>query len=391
MRVALIGASGFLGSEAWRTLSADPDLEVVPFARSTGNSWELLRQGITPRRLDLMDPTATVEALKGFDAIANCSRTSGPDMAPTMRNLLAAAKANGVRRLVHISSVAIYGDPPAPEAATEAALPAPNSNYGRFKLGQDRLVEEAAREGLGAVILCPPNITGPGSGFLCDALDALRVGQLPLVEEGRLPLSTVDVGNLAHAIACALKSDAGGGRRFFITDPGPVTWADLVAELAQLPPPFPAPGAIDRATLAAMRDALADPEPSLGKAVGRLISGDVRKALIAEPWWAARLGAAKKLVGGLPPIIAEPLKAAISKPASVPRRHRWAGINARLVSQQLRGVAHSSAAAEAELGYRPPWSFARSMAAFRRWHGTLRPPAFEEGLPVERREMRRAA
>jgi nucleoside-diphosphate-sugar epimerase len=382
MRVALIGATGFLGSEAWRTLSADPELSVVPFARSTGNSWELLRQGITPARLDLMDAAATTEALKGFDAVANCSRTGGAEMVPTMRNLLAAVEANGIRRLVHISSVAIYGDPPAPEAATEAAPPAPSSGYGRLKLAQDRLVEAAGARGLGAVILCPPNITGPGSGFLCDALDALRAGQLPLVDHGRLPLSTVDVANLAHAIACALRSDVGGGRRFFITDPGTVRWADLVDELAPLPPPFPAPGAIDAALLARMRDALADPEPSLARAAGRLLSGEVRRALAAEPWWAARLAEARKLVGGLPPVVAEPLRAAISKPASVPRRHRWQDINVRLVAQQLRGVAHSSAAAQAELGYRPPWSFAQSMAAFRRWHAAMHPPGFAQGLPA---------
>ena len=381
MRVALIGASGFLGGETWRTLSADPAFDVVPFVRSTGNSWDLLRRGITPARLDLLDRAATAQAMQGFDAIAHCARTGGSEMVPTLRNLLEAAKTNGVRRFVHISSVAIYGDPPAPAAVREAAPPAPTSDYGRFKLAQDRLVEQAAAAGLGAVILCPPNITGPGSGFLCDAVDALRAGLLPLVDAGQAPLSTVDVGNLAHAIGCALKSDVGGGRRFFVTDPGEVRWADLVAELAKLPPPFPAPGAIDRTTLARMRDALADPEPSMAKAAARLISGDVRRALVAEPWWAARLAEAKQLVEALPPIIAEPIKAAVSAPASVPQRNRWSAINVRLVSQQLRGVAHSSAAARAELGYQPPYDFAQSMAAFRRWHAAMRPLAFEEGRP----------
>lgn len=380
MRVALIGASGFLGGETWRALSADPAFEVTPFARSTGSSWELLRQGIVPQRLDLMDAEATNGALRGFDAVANCSRTSGPDMAPTIRNLLAAAKAAGVRRFVHISSVAVYGDPPPPEAVHEGAPTNPTTNYGRFKLGQDRLVEEAASAGLPSVILCPPNITGPGSAVVTEVLDALRAGALPLVDAGDTPVSTVDVGNLAHAIVQALKSDVADGRRLFVTDPGRVTWGDMVAELARLAPGFPPPAAIDRATLARMRDALAEPTPSLGKAAARLASGELRQVLARDPWWAGRLGDLKKLVLGLPPAIATPLKSALSSPASVPRRSPWAHINTRVAAQQLRGVAHSSAAAEAVIGYRPPYSFAQSMAAFRRWRAASHPPEFEQGL-----------
>jgi nucleoside-diphosphate-sugar epimerase len=379
MRVALIGASGFLGGETWRALRAEPAFQVTPFVRSTGSSWELLRQGIAPERLDLLDSEATLAALKGYDAVANCSRTSGPEMAPTIRNLLAAAKAAGVRRFVHISSVAVYGDPPPPESVSENAPANPTTNYGRFKLEQDRLVEEAALSGLPAVILCPPNISGPGSGTIVEVLEALRARALPLVDDGRMPISTVDVGNLAHAIVQALKSDVADGRRLFVTDPGLVTWADMVAELAKLPPGFPAPAAIDRATLAKMRDALAEPTPSIGKAAARLASGELRQVLARDPWWADRFGDLKKLVLGLPPVLATPIKSALSSPASVPHRSPWAHINTRLAAQQLRGVAHSSAAAEAAIGYRPPYSFAQSMAAFRRWRAANHPPAFEEG------------
>ena len=380
MRVAVLGASGFVGSEVYRTLASSGDFEVTPFARSTGNSWDLLRMGVVPKRLNLIDAEATAAALRGYDGVVNCARPGREESAPALRSALGAAKAAGACRFVHISSVAIYGEVPSPAAVREDAPPTPTGIYGRLKLEQDELVAAAAKAGLSAITLCPPNITGPGSGWVSEVLGELRRGAFPLVDEGMTPVSTVDVGNLAYACARALLEGPGDGRRLFITDAGPITWADLIVALRAIPPGFPEPGAIDRATLATMRDGAAEKIPSFGRAMGRLASSDLRKVLAAEPWWMNLLGGAKKLVLSLPPQVQEPLKARLSSPASVPRRGRWQDIKIGAVAQQLRGVAHSNAAAETAIGYRPPYTFAQSMAAFARWEADMHPPEFALGL-----------
>jgi nucleoside-diphosphate-sugar epimerase len=93
-----------------------------------------------------------------------------------LRNILAACRSAGVRRFVHLSSVLVY-DPPPPESTDEdaPAIPQPGAeSYGFMKLEQDKMVQGAAKSRLPAVILCPPNISGPFSGCMADFRDWYR-------------------------------------------------------------------------------------------------------------------------------------------------------------------------------------------------------------------------
>src|SRR6185503_20073057 len=106
-----------------------------------------------------------------------------------------------VQRFVHLSSVAVYGDPPPAESVHESAPTKPeNGSYGWIKLQQDQLVKEAAIAGLPSVILCPPNISGPYSDYLVSLVDCLRGGRFAMLQDGSAPCNLVDVSNLSHAI-----------------------------------------------------------------------------------------------------------------------------------------------------------------------------------------------
>src|SRR5262249_28064258 len=132
-----------------------------------------------------------------------------------------------------LSSVAVYGDFPSPDASDETTpTGTQRGTYGWIKLRQDNMIQKAATRGLASVILCPPNIFGPGSYFLVQLLDCLIKGEFLLIRDEDCVCCTVDVGNLAHACLVALESQTSDGRRYFVTDDEVVTWPRLLKRLS---------------------------------------------------------------------------------------------------------------------------------------------------------------
>ena len=203
-----------------------------------------------------------------------------------LRILIKICLSLGVKRSIHISSVAVYGDPPPPQSTEESAPTEPEKgSYGWIKLQQDNLARKAAEKGLPAVLLCPPNISGPFSTYLSRIVGAVRNREFAVLEGGNTPCNVVDVNNLAYAVELALDVATPDGRRLFITDGEPTTWRDSLCELRPLPggsSPLPE---IDRQRLAELRDSLRKPPIRLTKSFKHLLSSDVRRALRQDPLW----------------------------------------------------------------------------------------------------------
>ena len=128
--------------------------------------------------LETIDVTsaAQVEAvLEDCTHVVNCTRGGSDVMLQGLKNLLAASRKRKIRRFVHLSSVAVYGDPPPPESTSEEAVAAPPpGSYGAEKLEQDNMVAAACAAGLDCVVLCPPNISGLYSSFVSNVLSDIR-------------------------------------------------------------------------------------------------------------------------------------------------------------------------------------------------------------------------
>jgi nucleoside-diphosphate-sugar epimerase len=132
----------------------------------------------------------------------------GPDrvMIDGLENVLRAAVDARVRRFVHVSSVAVYGDNPSPSARWETAPAFKTGNpYGDIKLEQERLVGSyGKRFGLPFVILRPPHILGPYSHFVNAVNQTLRAGVLPILDGGVNVCNAVYIDNLIEAVLLSL-------------------------------------------------------------------------------------------------------------------------------------------------------------------------------------------
>ena len=371
MKVAVIGASGFVGTALAERLLARNDLETDVFIRSYGNAWRLVRAAVPMKTTDVTSLPEITEALKGCTHVVNCTRGSGKVMFGGLKNLLTAAKTNGVKRFIHVSSVAIYGDPPPREAEYEdAAVNPPPGSYGADKLQQDNMVAEAHAAGLDSIIICPPNISGVYSGFVTNVLTDMRNGTFALVDGGTRPNNTVDVDNLAYAIERALVADKGDAKRIFVSDGVGYTWKDFtdaLLPLAELSGPLPS---IDASVLTPPPAPPKRPA-SLWRSMKHVVSSDIREALRKDPLWAKFDQRVRKLAAAGGKGIEDKLRHSIEGPRKVAKVYDVNPYSSRYNPMQLRGVWHRIDRARDQLGYEPQLRFDESMARFRVWYETM--------------------
>lgn len=370
-RVVVFGASGFVGAELCERLQGKGDT-IVPVVHSAGNAWRLARHGLDLRMIDLVSGDGLNEVLTGADVVVNCTRGDNAVMLRGLDNLLRACRKAGVARFVHLSSVMVYGEPPAAETELSPLPPLSLDSYGGLKQRQDKMVAAAAKKGLSSVILIPPNISGPYSYYLSGILNALRDNRFRLLEGETPPVSLVDVRNLCHAIELAMTADAGGDGRYFITDDETVSWEDLIADLCAIGSIDTRVGTISRQILAKASAAKPKRRISVLRSIIHLFSSDIREALRKDPLWekvdlTVRRGVSRMGIG-----VEDRLRLAIEGPQIVPKDQSSSGFDVNLSSHQLRTVRHSIEKARNELNYAPVVSHQQSMQAFRNWYVGLR-------------------
>jgi nucleoside-diphosphate-sugar epimerase len=202
-------------------------------------------------------------------------------------------------------------------------------------------------------------------------LNEVRAGSLALIDGGFHPCVLVDVANLCHAIELSINASVRDGKRLFITDSQPISWLDLLSELAPLLPPD-AVHRLPGLSSQNLRERLASPartKPSLRLTVRHLLSSEVRAALRKDPLLARADHTLRNLASLFGESFESRLRDAVEGPSQHTAENRRApGINLRLSAHQIREVVHSNERARLLLGYRPPYSTAASFAAFRKWY-----------------------
>ena len=188
MKIALTGATGFVGSHLADTaLAAGHELAALTRREQPP------REGIAWIRGDLHDGAALERLVDGADAIIHVAGViSGRSAAAFERGnvegtltMLAAATAGGVRRFVHISSL----------AAREPKL----SLYGASKYRSEELVMGS---GLDWAIVRPPAVYGPGDKETLELFRMAKLGLMLMPPKGRVSvLHADDLSRLLIALA----------------------------------------------------------------------------------------------------------------------------------------------------------------------------------------------
>jgi dihydroflavonol-4-reductase len=225
-RAFVTGGSGFIGGALIRRLVAE-GVDVVALARSGPAATSVAEMGAHPFRGDLSDADVLVAAMHGCEVVYHaagvneiCPRNELAMFQANVtgtRNVIAAAAASGVGRVVYTSSAVTIGEP----VGTMATEDSPHrgrylSTYERSKHEAELVAFTAAdHHDVDVIAVNPSSVQGPGrtGGSARIFLYALRTPRPWLFET---TLSIVDIADTvdAHLLAAVHGMP---GRRYIVS------------------------------------------------------------------------------------------------------------------------------------------------------------------------------
>jgi 2-alkyl-3-oxoalkanoate reductase len=232
------GASGSVGRAVVKRLR-DTGHRVRVFVRRIP---EHPQDGVEYVFGNLGDPAAVDRAVKGVQTVIHCGATmkggwpehKGGTVVGT-QNVIDACKKHGVKQLVHISSMSVVdwagsvGAGPVTENAKLEPRPDERGAYTRAKLEAERLVSEAAAQGLPCVILRPGQIFGGGIPLINGAVARNAGSRWLVLGDGKLELPLVYIDDVVDAIINAVDKRLVAGAVIQIIDPEHLTQADVLS------------------------------------------------------------------------------------------------------------------------------------------------------------------
>ena len=162
---------------------------------------------------DIRDAARVAEALKNCDTIYHCVAqvplAKDKELFHSvnvhgMENLLRAALEAKVRKVIYVSSSAVFGAPRS-NPVTEATPPSPGEAYGQAKLEGEALCHDYAQRGLDVTIIRPRTIMGHGRlGIFQILFEWIREGyNVPVLGRGDNIYQFVHADDLAEACILA--------------------------------------------------------------------------------------------------------------------------------------------------------------------------------------------
>ena len=211
MRVLVTGATGYVGSAVVRRLEADGH-EVRPFSRASGG--------------DISDATAVERAMAGVDAAVNLvailegtAEQFERVVAGGARNVVAAAQAAGVRRVLHMSALGV----------TEEHASLTGYWGGKWKAKQ-----AVVGSGLDWTVFEPSFVFSQGGGAFREFERLARMPVVPVIGDGRYRHQPVWLGDVATAFSRALERPETIGNVYPLGGPQVFTFDELLDELARV-------------------------------------------------------------------------------------------------------------------------------------------------------------
>ncbi len=208
-------------SEADAVKAISPNVETVVGSVTDRDSIDSLLAGL-PADTDVIHTAGVIHPRTVADFFAVNAAGAA--------NVAAAARASGIRRLVHVSSNSPFGTNPSGGDVFRVNEPYnPYLGYGESKMQGELAVRKQVGQGLDAVIVRPPWFYGPLQPPRQTTFFRLvRTGKFPRFGAGDQRRSMVYVDNLVQGIVRAELTEGISGRGYWIADARPYTVNEII-------------------------------------------------------------------------------------------------------------------------------------------------------------------
>jgi nucleoside-diphosphate-sugar epimerase len=241
-KILITGASGFLGGRMLKHFTqAFPDAQFLGMGRRSDRMEEFNALGCAFQTGDLLNPDDCNALTEGKDAIVHAAAMSSPwgrheeyyaANVQATRNLLDAAQANGVKRLVLISTPSVYQNYKDRYNVRESdPLPKKMANlYALTKLEAERITLARNGQAIETIAIRPRAIIGAEDAVIFPrVLRAYSEGKLRIIGSGKNLVDLTCVQNAMEAVRCCLVApDSALGRAYNISNDAPIElWTAL--------------------------------------------------------------------------------------------------------------------------------------------------------------------
>jgi nucleoside-diphosphate-sugar epimerase len=246
MKVALTGATGFIGSHVL-TESEEHGHQLTALVRNEADATTVAARGASPALVDLYDHAAVVSALRGADAAihtASPGDETSADLDSAVVDAAIEAFDGTGKPYLHITGAWVYGANPA--ITEDSPIDAPAMVSWKEPIAERAL----AATGMRGIVIAPGVAYGDGGGGVPRLLLGSprdEAGNLIMLGSGEQHWATVHVADLADFFRRALEDDSARGH-YVIGDGLNPTVAELTeAAAVAAGAPGAVPGSDDEA------------------------------------------------------------------------------------------------------------------------------------------------
>lgn len=210
-RILITGSSGMLGRALVKHLVGDGREVVGVDVRPTPDRTPEWQQHIG----DVRDTALMTKAMAGVDAVIHCAAALPSYSAKQnhdinvngARSVLTTSRQAGVKRVIHVSSTAVYGLPKVVPTAEEHPRE-PVDPYTRAKAEAEEVAEKFRDEGMCVSILRPKTFIGPGRmGLFAMIFEWAEEGHnFPILGSGNALIQMLAIEDLISAMTSVLSA-----------------------------------------------------------------------------------------------------------------------------------------------------------------------------------------
>jgi nucleoside-diphosphate-sugar epimerase len=243
-RILITGINGFIGSNLAEKL-LEHENEVAGLVRETSDLTFIDSMNIALHYGDITDKSSLDKAMKNIDLVIHVAGFASDWGAyekfyeinvQGTQNIAESASENGVKRFVHISTVALHGFPNQRNLDENSPMADTIFAYNETKkIAEKWLFNFAKSTKMEITAIRPGNVYGPKDHtFIEKYLEALESGKGGYIDGGRHWTCPVYIENLVDGIIKACFSTNAPNEAFIITDGLDITWREFTEKLCDM-------------------------------------------------------------------------------------------------------------------------------------------------------------